>query len=419
MKNCILKSGSFVIVTMILFSCGNRALKDKSVDTIDLLNAYRSRTEVLLSQVAERVEYIALESKSGYIVDTPYIIAANDTALIIIAFRKILVFERLTGKFKYEISSYGRGPDEYLFTIGPTGYYEPDDIIFAGKNLEGLIVGYSSAGTLKKIIKCPMNLEEGYNVVAAWPYNNNYLGYPLNYSGAYPYKIEVFDSAGNVIKRYPNYNSFDKNKYSKSTRSLQPGCFFNYKDSVRFIEPLTDSIFTVSNNGLIPTYKISMGEHAPPYYLQGIYYMMDYDHLKYFWVSDFQESDRFLFFSNVTDFYCHLCFYDKKLKRTFVCENSGDKEFYKFATRPPRYYTKVRTIGLKNDIDGFLPVGTGFGVIDINKKNEMATYILASDVERWFKMNPEKAKNLPENLRKYSGIKSTDNIIVIIVKLKT
>jgi hypothetical protein len=161
-----------------------------------------------------------------------------------------------------------------------------------------------------------------------------------------------------------------------------------------------------------------MGDAAPPYFLQGTHYMIDYDHQKYFWITTLRESSRFLFFYTETNFFSHLSFYDKKLKKTFLCENNNDKEFYKFPIRPPRYYDRIRTIGFNNDLDGFIPFGTGFNELYINKKNEMATDILASDVERWFKMNPEKASRLTDNLKKFSSVKSTDNIIVVISKLK-
>jgi hypothetical protein len=420
MKNKLLKLSRIIFFTVLLSSCANHPIIKNNIDTVDLVDAYKLKGEVLLSQIAEKIEYIPLEAIPNYIIDQPYTIAANDSNLIIIAFRKILVFKRSTGRFKCEISSYGRGPNEYLFTIANSGYYEPDDMIFAGKDLANLIMGFSSDGTLKKIIKRPNNVDEGYFIVSIWPFRvNSYIGYSINYSGINPYKIEEFDSTGTVFNRYPNYNRFDKNKYPKDTRSLMPVCFFNYLDSIRFIEPLTDSVFTVSENKLFPRYKIKMGPFAPPYYLQGTNYFMDYEHLKYFWLSTFQESSRFLFFTTVTNFYSHLCFYDKELKRTYVCDINRDKESYKFITRPPRYYNKIRTIGFKNNIDGFLPVGTGFGELYINRKNEMTTYILASDVERWFRNNPEEAKNLPQNLKKYSTTKATDNIIVMIVKLKT
>ena len=48
----------------------------------------------------------------------------------------------------------------------------------------------------------------------------------------------------------------------------------------------------------------------------------------------------------------------------------------------------------------------------------MTKYIQAADMERWFKLNPEKAAKLPEKLKKFADIKATDNIIVMVVKLK-
>jgi hypothetical protein len=172
---------SLFLFTQLFWSCTNNT-RINNIDTIDLVDAYKLKGEVFLSQVAEKIEYIPLEALPKYFVDRPYTIVANDSNLIIIAFQKLLVFERSTGRFRYEISSYGRGPGEYLFTIYHTAYYEPDDIIFAGKDLSNFIIGFSSDGTLKKTIKHPNNLDAGYSIVSIWPsHENNYLGYSINY----------------------------------------------------------------------------------------------------------------------------------------------------------------------------------------------------------------------------------------------
>jgi hypothetical protein len=212
-----LKYSSVLILISLLSSCNDSTKINKSIDTVDLMDAYNSKSEVLLSQVAEKIEYIPLESAPNYIFEHPYTIAASDSLLVIIGFRKIAVFDRSTGKFKRDISSYGRGPNEYLYTLSNHCYNELDDVIYVAKNLSDIILGFSSTGTLKKTIKLPTkDIDNGYLLESPWPFRQkNFLGYSINYSGVNPYKIEEFDSNGSVINRYPNYNSFEKKIFPK------------------------------------------------------------------------------------------------------------------------------------------------------------------------------------------------------------
>jgi hypothetical protein len=168
-----------------------------------------------------------------------------------------------------------------------------------------------------------------------------------------------------------------------------------------------------------------MDELDPPYYLRGVSLGNEYEHYNYFNINKIFESYRFLFFTVRLKNFRHLCYYDKKFKVTKVCDCRNDKEYYEVQTiykvmpvfGDMRFEQELRTIGMVNDIDKFIPFGVGNKCLYINRNDELISYIQASDVERWFKMNPNKVKDLSENLKNFSQVKVTDNIIVLVVKL--
>ncbi|MBP7223528.1 MAG: 6-bladed beta-propeller [Sedimentibacter sp.] len=426
---------SFAIILIILLtilSCKEShkvVIPIQGIETIDIIGSYESKGEVKLSSIADSVEYIKLESSDKCMVSNPYLVAARDSILILIEYQKILVFNRVTGAFKYEISTFGRGPSEYRSTQ-TNGYDELNNLVYVSSFNEDNIMGFSTDGSLQIMFKKPgSNYEikgKEYNIGSFWPFaRNQYIGYSENISGINPVKLERFNTSGRILYQYPNYNFFDKNKHNGSYREHDDGWFFCYTDSIRFFEMYTDTIYTVLDKKLYPRYLLKMGELSPPYYLMSVDVGLDFKHFDYFHIRKIFESPRFLFFTLRLKNYRHLCFYDKKLKETKVCEVVSDKEHYEVQTTYEniprfgrvRWEKETRTIGLVDDINNFIPFGVGNKCIYINRNNELIAYIQASDVERWFKMNPDKVKNLPENLKKYSEVKATDNIIVMVIKL--
>ena len=428
---------SFKIIVIILlasFSCRGRkevVVPDQRVETIDILGSYKSKGEVNLSSVTNSVEYIKLESSGKCMVNDPYLIAARDSILILIEYQKIMVFSRATGAFKYEISHFGRGPSEYKTTV-TNGYDELNNMVYVESFVRDNVMGFSTDGSLQIIFKKPasnLGVVEGkeYYTRSFWPFGESqFIAYSENFSGIDSVKLLRFDTTARILNYYKNYNSFDKSKYNGGTRENDDGWFFNYQDSVRFFEMYTDTIYTVQERKISPRYYLKMGELSPPYYLRAVSVGLEFEHFNYFNIREIFESTRFLFFTLRLNNYRHLCFYDKKTKDTKVCDIANGKEQYEVQTTYEdlphfgrvRWDRESRTIGLVDDINNFVPFGVGNKCIYINRNDELIAYIPAIDVERWFKENPDKAMNLPENLKKYSDVKATDNIIVMVIKLK-
>ena len=101
---------------------------------VDLFAAYNSKSQLLLSEFAERVEYVVLETGT-HPIDKGLKVYISGNYLVCIAFRQIYLFDRQSGKFIREISRYGRGPDEYQATLFFDGKTQRVIVIEFGGNL--------------------------------------------------------------------------------------------------------------------------------------------------------------------------------------------------------------------------------------------------------------------------------------------
>lgn len=405
-----------IIIVLILFSsCLNTSQQGKTIEEVDLFLAYNERSEIPISNIATGIEYVRLETGEGFMLNDPHLINVKDSLILFIGFKKIYIFSRNTGKFLYEISSFGRGPNEYSSTGNI--YDEKGDLFFVNmgkKNGNYISAGYNFSGEIVKTISKPnlRNTDDNELPIARfWPLNDSLcLGYIDNPLVSVPEKIVVFDNNGRFLKYYPNYNSIEKNESGSFSFSAHKSMFFNAEDTVRFFELHTDTVFSINSHTIVPRYHINMGDLLLPYNLRSSLNSPEYS--ENFHIRTMHESSRFLIFSSGIYGIRHIVVYDKTLQKTMVCNTSTDLDFYK--SEDP---WGIRCIGFINDLDQFIPIGTDKNFY-INRNDEFVTAIPALEVKRWFDRNPEKAELIPEHLRAFQNIKNEDNPIIIIVKLK-
>ena len=398
---------------MLCIICSCQSDVGSNIETIDIYSAYEAKSRIAISEIADNIEYIRLQSNNCPIVNNHTIIDVMDSLIVVTGFKQLLVFHKNDGRFIYEISSYGRGPEEYMFVV--EGYDETNGLVFAAQDIRNY-AGFSRNGKIATTYTIPKHSFTDslqFRVISNWKINDStYLGYTDNLMGDDATKIVVFNMKGEIINRFPNYNSYQVKDDSHNYLDRWKGWFYQFQDTVRFYEDYTDTIFTVSENDIFPRYFLNMKELSPPYHIQAVPESYKKERLEYFHLLKIRESSRFVFYYLVFERFSHMGYYDKKTKETRICNNPGDKSFYEF----PEYWS-VRNIGFVNDIDGFIPIGTG-NTFYINRKNELITYTSAYDVKRWFEMNPEKAARLPEYLQSFKDIKDEENPILIVVKLK-
>ena len=114
-----------IIVLALFFSCSVEET-NTNITEIDLSIDLNPIKELKLSQIADDIEFVFLETtKSSLISSIRFIRASQNFILVLDRTRqKALLFSR-NGKFLNSIGSYGKGPGEYLQVID--GFISPSE----------------------------------------------------------------------------------------------------------------------------------------------------------------------------------------------------------------------------------------------------------------------------------------------------
>ena len=106
------------------------------IESINIHSSFENKEPISVSDIAQSIEYIKLQSENCPVLNSPNIIDSYDSLIIVTGFRQLLVFRKKDGEFLYEISSYGRGPEEYMFVV--EGYDEKNGLLFAAQDLRNM-----------------------------------------------------------------------------------------------------------------------------------------------------------------------------------------------------------------------------------------------------------------------------------------
>ena len=405
----------FPILFFLIVSCSS-PLPTGTILTIDIEKAFNDNADIFLSDFAEEIEYVPLQTLRESVTGNWLRVFTSKEYIIAVAFRQNYLFDRKTGKFIREIGRYGNGPGEYMATNIVMPFDEDRNTIRASftplKDIE-----YDLNGKMVRTLNFPPQTEQQkYNM---WwgmiPVDDQYfVTYARNHSGNEPDKLIVFDEHGKIFTRFPNYHTYEKNPKHAGSFVLDGQVFYKWKNNVFFYENCVDTLFQVTKDKIIPYFHLQLGKYNPPYSEKDNLPWGDPDpwgpnrlRNNFFEFGTMNESERFLFFS----FYYgnqnaktgsrphYFGYYDKKMDIAKISK-VDDLE-------------KTPVI---NDLDDFAPLHPRLW--SINSSGEMVAYMEADDIEEWFAENPEKAKKLPEHLKKFSKLTSEDNPVVVIVKLK-
>lgn len=364
-----------------MISCG---VKDnEKIKVVDLTQTLKEPLKISLSDIASDIEYIQLESTEASLITKDVTFFANDDYIITISFRQMLLFDRKTGQFLREISHYGRDPGSYNGTIKVLPFNEEANTVYASggsKKLE-----FSLNGDLIDQIDLPPNAYTTAKID-----EERYVGFVL-FFGNDKTKLEVFDSKGEVVKSYPNYQSAPK---PRSLKVYKPnGWFYRNSTQLIFCEQFNDTLFHVTADNINPRFILYRGKYKPPYEKHTIGFPLQ----DYFMFTSIYESDNYLFYS----------FDYQEERRTAVYSKDNNKILL-------GDYLSPNGSGFMNDIDNFSSVILS----SINSQNELVGFVTAYDVVKWFEDNPDLAIGLPDKLNDFKSMKDTDNPVVIVAKLK-
>ena len=379
-------------------------LHAQDITEIDLTQA--KFVEVPANRIFDEIKFVPLETHKDGLLSMRSTFYLTDKYIIAVKFLTgAYLFDRKTGAFIREISSFGQGPDEYKAYIYPDyGFDEKNNILFATDwisseiSYKGINIETNKVESAIKISVSKENTEE-FVPTSPWRINDDmYISFCNNRTGKDKVRLVVFNKDGEIIKKHPNYLEYiNGGGISMPNNS---GIFYDYKGLTYFKEwGYNDTIFCVDEKKMSPHIIFKLGEKQASYYHQ-----KDLESSKGKYLIRFvHESNSFVLFnfSYFTEIMSasgmsnpkastHTGYYDKKSKQVFI---SSTPDFKKSGY----------------SVNG-LPIS--FYPIYISKNNEMVSIIDPEELTK----NKDKIDSKYRHL--LQDIQEDDNPILIIAKIK-
>ncbi len=399
MSKIRLLSSSILLITL-LVACGKEESKkslpaeNKPPFLIEVEKAREMREAVFLSDFASKIEYIQPEASEQSLIgrNAHFYITADH--LISTASRQILLFDRESGNFKEEIGQNGSGPGEYRSTYPYLHFNETSQATYVQNN-KRKILGLDASGNAVIEFNLPMNDSTLVSSFAQLT-PDLFVGFHSNYDCNQNIRLVIFNESGEVIKTYKNHLTCVNHEPGSIFFDLGEGIFYNWNKQTFFKESYNDTLFQVSRGSLQTRAIFDCGEGSLPYEDKTKDLQNDLSQA-YFSISDIDETKDLIFFNMSLKGEIHSAYYDKVRGITKVADPK-DSDSHRFS----------------NDVDGFLPFRASY----ISEDGKLVGYMEAPEVAQWFEDNPEKAAELPANLKRFQSITDDDNPIVMIVSLK-
>lgn len=375
-----------VLISYFVSSCDQHNLENKeTLEIVDIENAFEKRAPININDISRDCNYIVLETTNESLIGSNYTVYSDEKYLVAIDRKRILLFDRGSGKFIRTIGNSGSGPNEYSNTYVKMPYNEEKRVFYADRSRERY--EYDINGKLLNTRKGP---ELVYDFVNIDEYT--YAAFIDNYLGDEKNKMIIFNETDSIIKIFPNYQSFPFN--GSINVFVTNSWFYKLNNQLHFCERFSDTLFNVTPDSLIPRFVFNKGAYTFPYELRND---MIVPENKYFYTENILESSKYLFYTFRFNKKVYTAVYDKKQKNTIVNDYIGESGD-----------------GYINNLNDFVPLELS----SINGKGELTCTIDAFKVKKWLQTNSEKFEKLPENIKKLKYVNESDNPVVVIARLK-
>lgn len=401
MKNYLYSVFAFCLIA-ISVSCQ----KASDLPSINLEGAFAKKHEIKISTIADKIEYIPLETTPECILGDYRYLEVTTKFIIYRCQHQLLLFDRITGKFIREIGKSGRGPDEY--DMPPTNHFynsESQRLYAYGTAWKELLTYDLNGKMIEKFTLPFWNEPTARNGMLKANFgtyidDKTFAFHVTNEFGLANDNLILYSKDG-VIKKFPNYQKI-KNKYDNKQRGdVSPvrDEYIRWDGKVFYKDILNDTLFEITRNELIPRLIFNAGKYKFPNGLQyEIYADREYKKFDdYIFVSKMFENDRYLFFRIYYQVLIYTGIYDKKLKKTEICNTENGTH-----------------TGFDDDLNGFIPIVP----LNITPNNEMLSAFDGLSIKKWIEEHPEKAKTLEKKMPWIKNFSELSNPVVVIAKLK-
>ena len=359
---------------------------------ISLENAIGNIKPAELSEVGSSITYIPLETVSESLLKEIRRVIVTDSYFIV---NDALVFDS-AGNFLRQIGRKGQGPGEYSMFIGDVFLSFDKNKLYllveTSKVLEYTIEGkFLNSYKLDSIPCMILPIKDDLFVY----YCRNATRNPIGQS------LVISDLNNNIQKTYKNYHKRIRKSGIDIFLTFAP--FYIYQENIRFKEFGCDTLFTVTEEDLIPYCILDLGKRKIPVdfsvnnplrFIEEVGAQEEYPSM--YWISKIVEDVDNLYIT-LSDFKNDL--YGFINKKTQVVKVIGDQ-------------------GFRNDIDGGLP----FFPINSHHDSILVGHINAFDLrEHVLNSNAAEMKRLygqkHDDLVKFANsIDDESNPIIVLVK---
>lgn len=373
---------------------------------------------VKLSEVAESIDYVPLETNLNSLVSRFFCVYMENERIYLSSIREVMIFDT-QGKFIQNFNRSGNGPQEYSrlsnFCVEPS----TGNIIvnFSKKMLE-----YDKDGKYLRTIQEPADPSYGGNHTSMFYKlaENRYLMIPSRSRNIVPFLGVLLDSTSTVIKEYPNHDlnsipEFANGNTQFPDNKLSP--FFAAEvyrtgDSSRIYFLNSDTVRVIDKDfNLKVLYAFNYGDYKMPYFVT-LDDMQDQSRINV--RKKAKESSRYSFLTVNLNRHAKETYNDVFWDgRTSPKESTDTYALYDKREGRLRYLKQPQKgiPGFENDLDG----GFIFWPDYVSSNKKMIKIVSASRFKELAEMDFMNSDNFRELAAK---LKDDDNPVAIIVKLK-
>ena len=257
-----------ILSTLLAVSCKNGdtgADVENDIKTIDVAGAIGKGRVVQLSEIAESIEYIPLETtKNSLVAKLSYNSVVFENNKFYIRYdQSIFVFDN-TGKLIFKFNRLGRGPQEYDYLA--EFCIDPEENIIV-RSIEKFIL-YDKSGNFVKIL-ADKNYDPGISLKKCLPLGDNKYLFITNLKRGVDneYSAIIMDFASNTTLKikYP----IKEREFVKSLPMMYRFTFYEViavrsNDGIMIYNGLDENILRVDKNLNIDTlFRINFGKYHP------------------------------------------------------------------------------------------------------------------------------------------------------------
>jgi hypothetical protein len=309
-------------------------LSNLKITEINYETLLKQKNKVLLSQIASDVKYIPLETNKECMISASARYHFTEDFIFVQEMDHVLKFS-LNGKFLKKIGNPGRGPGE-IIRITSMSVLPEKRLIALYELGRRKMSYYSFDGMLIKTINVPWS----YRDIRVMN-DGNFFVHDQGLDKSEKYTFLLTKESGDTLSVVKNYKTWTKTSgpYRITDFLFEP--FYSYQKKGFFKTLYNDTIYTIENDKIVPSFFINLGKYKLPEekILERI-------------------PESFASVRKTYSTFCYASVFEANNKLFLTVENYGKKEIRNFIINNKDYgsfYQNVLCGSIINDWDCGLP----------------------------------------------------------------